>query len=64
MANARAARAPIDELPSQETGLAEGGKMAVIEESIEISRRPEDAFAFVIDLSHFPEWLRREGHIR
>jgi hypothetical protein len=44
--------------------LAEGGKMAVIEESIEISRRPEDAFAFVFDLSHFPEWLRREGHIR
>jgi hypothetical protein len=43
--------------------LAEGGKMAVIEESIEISRRPEDVFAFVID-SHFPEWLRREGHIR
>jgi hypothetical protein len=63
MANARAARAPIDELPSQETGLAEGGKMAVIEESIEVSRRPEDVFAFVID-SHFPEWLRREGHIR
>jgi carbon monoxide dehydrogenase subunit G len=30
--------------------------MAVIEESIEISRRPEDVFAYVIDLSHFPDW--------
>jgi hypothetical protein len=36
--------------------LAEGGKMAVIEESIEISRRPEDVFAYVTDFSHSPEW--------
>jgi uncharacterized protein YndB with AHSA1/START domain len=30
--------------------------MAAIEESIEIARRPEDVFAYVIDFSHYPEW--------
>jgi carbon monoxide dehydrogenase subunit G len=29
--------------------------MAIIE-SIEISRRPEEVFAYAIDFSHFPEW--------
>jgi uncharacterized protein YndB with AHSA1/START domain len=28
----------------------------VIVESIEISRRPEDVFAYATDFSHFPEW--------
>jgi uncharacterized protein YndB with AHSA1/START domain len=41
--------------------------MAPIVESIEISRRPEDVFAYVTDPSHLPEWqesvvsVRREG---
>jgi carbon monoxide dehydrogenase subunit G len=30
--------------------------MAVIVESIEISRRPEDVFSYATDLSRFPEW--------
>ena len=30
--------------------------MPAIVESIEISRRPEDVFSYVSDLSHFPEW--------
>ncbi len=30
--------------------------MAAIVESIEISRRPEDVFSYVIDFSCFPEW--------
>jgi uncharacterized protein YndB with AHSA1/START domain len=34
----------------------EGGKMAPIVESIEISRRPEDVFSYVTDPSHLPEW--------
>jgi uncharacterized protein YndB with AHSA1/START domain len=33
--------------------------MAVIAESIEISRRPEDVFSYAIDYSHFPQWQRR-----
>lgn len=33
--------------------------MAVIAESIEISRRPEDVFAYATDYSHFPQWQRR-----
>jgi hypothetical protein len=37
----------------------EGGKMAVITESIEISRRPEEVFAYATDYSHFPQWQRR-----
>jgi uncharacterized protein YndB with AHSA1/START domain len=34
----------------------EGGKMAPIVNSIEISRRPEDVFAYVTDPSHLPDW--------
>jgi uncharacterized protein YndB with AHSA1/START domain len=30
--------------------------MAAIVESIEISRRPEDVFAYVLDPMQFPEW--------
>jgi carbon monoxide dehydrogenase subunit G len=30
--------------------------MAVIVESIEISRRPEDVFAYATDFARFPEW--------
>jgi carbon monoxide dehydrogenase subunit G len=41
--------------------------MAEIAESIDISRRPGDVFAYAADFSHFPEWqggvvsVRREG---
>ena len=41
--------------------------MAEIAESIDISRRPGDVFAYAADFSHFPEWqggvvsARREG---
>jgi len=41
--------------------------MAEIVESIDISRRPGDIFAYAADFSHFPEWqggvvsARREG---
>ena len=41
--------------------------MAAIAESIEISRRPEDVFAYATDFEHFPEWqagvesARRQG---
>ncbi|HZD68076.1 MAG TPA: SRPBCC family protein [Actinomycetes bacterium] len=41
--------------------------MAEIVESIDISRRPGDVFAYAADFSHFPEWqggvvsVRREG---
>jgi uncharacterized protein YndB with AHSA1/START domain len=34
----------------------EGGFMAPIVSSIEISRRPEDVFAYVTDPSHLPDW--------
>jgi ABC-2 type transport system ATP-binding protein len=34
----------------------EGSQMADIMETIEISRRPEDVFAYATDFSHFPEW--------
>jgi len=30
--------------------------MAEIVESIDISRRPGDVFAYTADFSHFPEW--------
>jgi uncharacterized protein YndB with AHSA1/START domain len=30
--------------------------MAALEESTDISRRPEDVFAYATDFSHFPEW--------
>ncbi|MFI1394077.1 SRPBCC family protein [Streptomyces sp. NPDC020681] len=30
--------------------------MSAIEESIDISRRPEDVFAYITDPSHLPEW--------
>jgi uncharacterized protein YndB with AHSA1/START domain len=41
--------------------------MDAIVKSIDISRRPEDVFAYMTDFSHFPEWqrgvvsARREG---
>jgi len=41
--------------------------MAEIVQSIDISRRPGDVFAYAADFSHFPEWqggvvsVRREG---
>jgi uncharacterized protein YndB with AHSA1/START domain len=41
--------------------------MAAIVNSIEISRRPEEVFAYATDFSHFPEWqggvvsARRDG---
>jgi uncharacterized protein YndB with AHSA1/START domain len=33
--------------------------MAAVEESIEISRRPEDVFSYATDFSHFPHWQGR-----
>jgi uncharacterized protein YndB with AHSA1/START domain len=33
--------------------------MAAVAESIEISRRPEDVFAYATDFSHFPHWQGR-----
>jgi uncharacterized protein YndB with AHSA1/START domain len=30
--------------------------MAVIERSIEVSRRPEEVFSYVTDFTHYPEW--------
>src|SRR6266511_5072170 len=33
-----------------------GGLMAPIVNSIEISRRPEDVFAYLTNPSHLPEW--------
>jgi uncharacterized protein YndB with AHSA1/START domain len=33
--------------------------MAVITESIEISRHPEDVFSYATDYSHFPQWQRQ-----
>jgi uncharacterized protein YndB with AHSA1/START domain len=33
--------------------------MAAVEESIEISRRPEDVFSYATDFSHFPQWQER-----
>ncbi|MEV0375082.1 SRPBCC family protein [Streptomyces sp. NPDC050636] len=30
--------------------------MTAIKETIDISRRPEDVFSYVTDLSHLPEW--------
>jgi hypothetical protein len=39
--------------------------MAEIVESIDISRRPGDVFAYAADFSHFPEWRRaRPRHVR
>jgi Polyketide cyclase / dehydrase and lipid transport len=44
--------------------------MAVIIESIEISRRPEDIFSYATDFAYFPQWqgrvvsARREGDAR
>jgi uncharacterized protein YndB with AHSA1/START domain len=48
--------------------LDEGGEMAAIVGSIDISRRPEEVFRYVTDPSHFPEWqasvvsVRQEGN--
>lgn len=36
--------------------------MAPIVESIEIARRPEDVFSYLVDPSHMPEW--QEGVVR
>jgi hypothetical protein len=33
--------------------------MAVITESIEISRRPGEVFSYATDYSHFPQWQRQ-----
>jgi len=33
--------------------------MAAVEESIEISRRPEEVFSYATDFSHFPQWQER-----
>ncbi len=35
--------------------------MALIVESIEISRRPEDVFSYVTDPSRLPEWQAIRG---
>ena len=41
--------------------------MAEIVESIDISRRPGDVFAYAADFSHFPDWqgasCRRAGRV-
>jgi len=48
--------------------MIKGGEMAPIVKSIEISRRPQDVFAYLTDFSHFPEWqggvvsARRDGN--
>jgi uncharacterized protein YndB with AHSA1/START domain len=34
----------------------QGGEVAMIIESIEIARRPEDVFSYATDFSRFPEW--------
>jgi uncharacterized protein YndB with AHSA1/START domain len=36
--------------------LVEGDPMKVIRQSIQISRRPEDVFAYATDFAKFPEW--------
>jgi uncharacterized protein YndB with AHSA1/START domain len=44
-----------------------GGEMDAIVESIDITRSPEEVFAYATDFTHFPEWqsgvlsARREG---
>jgi hypothetical protein len=38
--------------------------MAAIVESIEISRRPEDVFAYVTDPSRLPEWQESVVSVR
>jgi len=54
-------------LPREHDEEYEEDKMAVIMESIEIARRPNDVFAYVTDPSHFPDWqesvvsARQEG---
>jgi uncharacterized protein YndB with AHSA1/START domain len=42
----------------------EGGEMAPIVESIEISRRPEDVFSYVTDPSRLPEWQESVVSVR
>jgi uncharacterized protein YndB with AHSA1/START domain len=42
----------------------EGGKMAPIVNSVEISRRPEDVFAYVTDPTHLPEWQESVVSVR
>jgi uncharacterized protein YndB with AHSA1/START domain len=38
--------------------------MSAIKESIDISRRPEDVFAYVTDPSHIPEWQESAVSVR
>jgi uncharacterized protein YndB with AHSA1/START domain len=42
----------------------EGGKMAPIVNSVEISRRPGDVFAYVTDPSHLSEWQESVVSVR
>jgi uncharacterized protein YndB with AHSA1/START domain len=42
----------------------EGGKMAPITNSVEISRRPEEVFAYVTDPTHLPEWQESVVSVR
>jgi uncharacterized protein YndB with AHSA1/START domain len=42
----------------------EGGKMAPIVNNVEISRRPEDVFAYVTDPTHLPEWQESVVSVR
>jgi hypothetical protein len=39
--------------------VTKGAKVAAIAESIEISRRPKDAFSYATDFSDFPQRQRR-----
>jgi uncharacterized protein YndB with AHSA1/START domain len=41
-----------------------GGKMAAIVDSIEISRRPEEVFAYVTDAGHLPDWQESVVRVR
>jgi uncharacterized protein YndB with AHSA1/START domain len=42
----------------------EGGEMAPIVESIEISRRPEEVFSYVTDPTHLPDWQESVVSVR
>jgi uncharacterized protein YndB with AHSA1/START domain len=42
----------------------EGGRMAPIVSSIEISRRPEEVFSYLTDPSHLPDWQESAVSVR
>jgi uncharacterized protein YndB with AHSA1/START domain len=42
----------------------EGGKVEPLVNSVEISRRPEEVFAYVTDPSHLPEWQESVDSVR